>query len=135
MRKLCGAILLLLPALAQAHPGHAAEGGMLAGLLHPLSGADHLLGIALAGTLMRWLRGPIRWMVCSAFLGFLGIAHVMWTAPADDAAYVAGLLATTASLIAAGMAATRLVGIIAAAGRSRTSPAAVSPRSSPSARR
>jgi urease accessory protein len=135
MRKLCCAILLVLPALAQAHPGHATDGGMLAGLLHPFSGADHLLAIALAGILMRWLRGPIRWMVCSVFLGSLGIAHVMWTAPANDAGYVAGLLAATASLIAAGMAATRLVEVIAAAGRSRTSAEAVSPRSSPSARR
>jgi len=34
---------LLLPGVAMAHSGHADAPALLAGLLHPFSGADHLL--------------------------------------------------------------------------------------------
>jgi urease accessory protein len=40
---------MLLPGVAFAHPGHGAGGGFLAGLLHPLTGADHLAAMLLAG--------------------------------------------------------------------------------------
>lgn len=43
MRLLLGSLILaLLSASAWAHPGHD-HGGLLAGLLHPLTGLDHLL--------------------------------------------------------------------------------------------
>jgi urease accessory protein len=38
---------LALPAMA--HPGHAADSGAMAGLLHPLSGLDHLLALLAVG--------------------------------------------------------------------------------------
>lgn len=41
--------LLALPGTALAHPGHGAGGGLVAGLLHPLTGADHLAAMLLAG--------------------------------------------------------------------------------------
>lgn len=46
-----GALLTLtaLPGTALAHPGHGASGGLVAGLLHPLTGADHLAAMLLAG--------------------------------------------------------------------------------------
>mgnify|MGYP000365618072 FL=1 len=31
------------------HPGHTAEGSLLAGFLHPLTGADHLLAMVAVG--------------------------------------------------------------------------------------
>lgn len=41
----------LMPTAAHAHPGHALAGGnaFVAGLLHPLSGADHLAALLLVG--------------------------------------------------------------------------------------
>ncbi|CAJ0779990.1 HupE/UreJ family protein [Ralstonia chuxiongensis] len=46
------------------HPGHTAEGGLLAGVLHPLTGADHLLAMVAVG-------------VWSALLGAGGVALPM----------------------------------------------------------
>jgi urease accessory protein len=42
------ALVLLIPAVAFAHPGHDFGATMLAGLLHPLTGLDHIL--AMIGT-------------------------------------------------------------------------------------
>ena len=43
-----------VPALALAHPGHGGhvEGGFMAGLMHPLTGADHLSALLLFGALL-----------------------------------------------------------------------------------
>jgi len=43
------ALLLISPGLALAHPGHGVESGLLAGLLHPLMGLDHLLAMVGVG--------------------------------------------------------------------------------------
>ncbi len=51
------ALWSVLP-LAMAHPGHG--GGLAAGLLHPLTGVDHLLAMITAGLLLgRHLRRPL----------------------------------------------------------------------------
>jgi urease accessory protein len=47
------AALLLLPALAQAHPGHDTGASLIAGATHPLLGVDHLLALIAAG-LLAW---------------------------------------------------------------------------------
>lgn len=49
-----GALLLALP--AAAHPGHGPESGFMVGLLHPLSGIDHLLALLAVGLWSRQLR-------------------------------------------------------------------------------
>ena len=41
--------LIVLPTLAQAHPGHADFGGLAAGLGHPVGGLDHLLAMVAVG--------------------------------------------------------------------------------------
>ncbi|MET0250850.1 MAG: HupE/UreJ family protein [Novosphingobium sp.] len=46
---LAATVAALLPATAQAHAGHEGAGGIAAGLLHPLSGADHLVAMVLVG--------------------------------------------------------------------------------------
>lgn len=43
------AVLALVPTAAWAHPGHDATAGFLSGLTHPLTGADHLVAMALVG--------------------------------------------------------------------------------------
>ncbi|MFN6977257.1 MAG: HupE/UreJ family protein, partial [Gemmobacter sp.] len=42
-----GALLLSTPALA--HTGHGGTSGLLAGLLHPVLGLDHLLAMVAVG--------------------------------------------------------------------------------------
>ncbi len=54
---------LFVPGVAFAHPGHADAPAVLAGLLHPFSGADHLLlmlGVGVWASMLsrRWL-GPV----------------------------------------------------------------------------
>lgn len=62
--------LILLPALAHAHPGHAGhEGDIDWGLAHPFTGIDHLLA-ALAVGLWAGLRtGASRFLPLAIFLG------------------------------------------------------------------
>lgn len=48
------ALLLALP--AAAHPGHGPDTGVLAGLLHPLTGIDHLLALLAVGLWSRQQR-------------------------------------------------------------------------------
>lgn len=47
------ALSVAVPVTAWAHPGHAAD-GLLAGMLHPLTGADHLLATLGVGLLAGW---------------------------------------------------------------------------------
>jgi urease accessory protein len=114
--------LLSLPTLALAHPGHAHEAGFAAGALHPFTGLDHVSGIVVAGLLLGALPARARWLVGAAFLALSGIAHARWLAPEDAGGpFVAGLVASSAILIAAGVAATRMAWrVTAAAARSRT---------------
>jgi len=111
-RRTLAACLALasLPTLALAHPGHSHDAGFIAGALHPFSGIDHLLGVSIAGLLLGWLPAARRWPVCAAFLGLLGATHVLWMEPgADGSAWLAGLMFVSATLLAAGMAASRMI--------------------------
>lgn len=79
-RKLSAALgasaLLSLPALAFTHPGHGhhhhQEGlGLIEGLLHPITGVDHLLAALLIGAIAYHLGGQRRWELPAAFVGAL----------------------------------------------------------------
>jgi urease accessory protein len=61
---------LLLPALSQAHPGHATA-DLMAGFAHPLQGADHLLALLAVGLLAARVATGARWLVVAAFAGAL----------------------------------------------------------------
>jgi len=58
LARRCGVLLagLALALPAAAHPGHGVESGFLAGLLHPLSGIDHLLALLAVGLWSRQQR-------------------------------------------------------------------------------
>lgn len=73
--------LMGMPALAFAHPGH--DGGLLAGVSHPLGGLDHLLAMVAVGLWAAQQTGKARWALPCTFLaamlvggglGFAGIA-------------------------------------------------------------
>lgn len=64
-----------IPAVALAHPGHHHHetAGLLQGLLHPLTGADHLLAALLIGALAITLTNTHRWQLPAAFVTALSI--------------------------------------------------------------
>jgi hydrogenase/urease accessory protein HupE len=63
---------LLLPALAQAHPGHGA-GGLVDGFSHPLLGWDHLLAMLAVGIWAAQQRGRAVWAIPLAFVGAMSL--------------------------------------------------------------
>ena len=71
------ATLTLLPALALAHTGHAdhGPGGLLQGLLHPITGPDHLAAMLAVGV---WSALAVRpaWLAPAAFVALLAVGAV-----------------------------------------------------------
>jgi urease accessory protein len=63
--------LLVAATPAFAHPGHDSGGGFLAGLIHPLTGVDHLAAMVMIG-LWGGIAFARRWWACpAAFLAFM----------------------------------------------------------------
>lgn len=68
---LCAAALLA-PVAALAHPGHTVEqGGLAYGLMHPLTGLDHLLAMLAVGLWAALAGGRALWALPVAFIGAL----------------------------------------------------------------
>lgn len=66
--------LVLVPSLAQAHPGHGSLTDWSAGVAHPFSGFDHLLAMLAVGLWAAQQRtGRARWSFPAAFLTFMGL--------------------------------------------------------------
>ncbi len=76
LRCVSCAIALLLPGVALAHPGHAS--GFIGGLVHPLTGIDHLLAMAAVGwwaasaPIRRWWAVPLTFATCTLGGALLG---------------------------------------------------------------
>lgn len=70
------------PALAHSEGTAAIAGGLLAGMLHPLLGLDHLVAMVAVGLWGAFLGAPAIWLLpvvfplVMAFGGVLGMAHV-----------------------------------------------------------
>ncbi|MDR6181143.1 hydrogenase/urease accessory protein HupE [Pseudomonas sp. SORGH_AS 211] len=73
---LATAALLLAPALAFAHPGHA-ENGLAAGVLHPLTGLDHLLAMLAVGLWAAQQQGKARLALPCTFVGTMLIGGLL----------------------------------------------------------
>jgi len=65
---IAAAVVLATPTLALAHPGHGGGSGLGEGLLHPLSGLDHVLVIAAVGLLSVRMGGRAMWAIPAAFI-------------------------------------------------------------------
>jgi urease accessory protein len=66
------AVSLLLPIVAQAHPGHLPETtGFVAGLSHPLGGLDHILAMVAVGLWAAQLGGVAIWAVPLVFVSVM----------------------------------------------------------------
>lgn len=97
--------LLLAPALAFAHPGHA-ESGLLSGLSHPLTGIDHLLAMLAVGLWAAQQQSAARWALPLTFLGSMLLGALL--------AYSGMALPFTESAIAGSVMAFSLLVLIAA---------------------
>lgn len=93
-------ILLLLTGTASpafAHPGHSVSGnGLVAGLLHPLLGWDHLLAMLTVGLLSAQLGGRALWAVPGTFVGSMIVGGIVgmlgWEMPALQSGIAASVL-------------------------------------------
>ena len=76
------AALVLAPAIAFAHTGHADLNGLAHGFIHPATGIDHVLAMVAVGMLAAQLGGRALWLVplsfvaVMAFAGALGMAGI-----------------------------------------------------------
>jgi len=59
---------VLAPAAALAHPGHDGAGGLVHGLVHPVTGIDHVLAMIAVGVLAAQYGGRALWLVPMSFL-------------------------------------------------------------------
>jgi urease accessory protein len=71
------AALLVLPMLAQAHPGHDSGAGFMTGALHPLAGMDHLLALIATGLLAWRMAGRERLRIAVAFPALLAVGAII----------------------------------------------------------
>jgi urease accessory protein len=70
-----GGLLMAVPAVACAH-SEAAGSGLLAGLLHPVTGLDHLLAMLAVGIVSVLLGGGHIWRVPAVFVGAMVLGAV-----------------------------------------------------------
>lgn len=92
--------LALLPALAQAHPGHGLSATLGAGMLHPFTGVDHQLAMLAVGMWAAQLAGRLRWLVPASFVALMVVGASL--APAGLAVGVVEQ-GIAASLLVCGM--------------------------------
>lgn len=110
-RGLSIASLVLAPSVAFAHPGHDTS-GMLAGLIHPLLGWDHLLAMVAVGMLAVMGRSKPAWQLPLAFVGFMLIGALLGINSVAIAAVETGImlsLVVLGGLLAFGRAGNLLV--------------------------
>jgi urease accessory protein len=71
--------LLLLPAMAFAHPGHPdnAAMGFVQGFSHPFTGADHILAMLAVGLWAAQLGGRALWRVPAAFVSLMLVGGIV----------------------------------------------------------
>jgi urease accessory protein len=70
--------LLCVPSLAQAHPGHPGQAsGWVNGLLHPLSGFDHLCAMIAVGLWAAQRGGRALWMVPLSFVSVMALGGLL----------------------------------------------------------
>jgi urease accessory protein len=102
------AAALLLPAPALAHVGDGLQHGLMAGFLHPFSGADHLLAMVMVGLWAGLSGGAARLALPGAFLGGMALGGLLGLIGAALPGVEAGILASVIVLGALAALAVRL---------------------------
>lgn len=90
----------MLPSVAHAH-GFVGDGGPAAGLIHPLTGADHLLAMLTVGVLSAQLGGRAIWVVPTGFVTVMIIGGLLG---ATGARLPGAEIGVSASVVALGLA-------------------------------
>lgn len=68
---------LFLPSAALAHPGHFGDNLFMTGLMHPLSGTDHILAMIAVGLWAAGLGGRAVWALPVSFVAAMVLGGVM----------------------------------------------------------
>ena len=121
LRAALVAAATLLPNAAWAHPGHDASVGFVHGLVHPVTGLDHVLAMVAVGLFAAQLGGRALWAVPLSFVSVMALGGVLGMAGVGVPFVEAGI---AISVIALGLAvalqwkapvaaATALVGLFA----------------------
>lgn len=120
-RRVVGALaaaLALAAAPAVAHPGHSHEAGFAAGVIHPLSGFDHLAAMLAVGLWAGFAGGGRRWLWPAAFVAAMagGVAFG-WSSllPSGVELLIAATLLALGSALLARWSPAAAVGAIAVA--------------------
>ena len=98
MKSKLNLMLLTLAASgsAMAHPCHA-EGAM-AGLMHPLTGVDHVLAMVAVGLWAAQLGGRAQWLLPASFVSFLALGGALGASgaalPLAEAGIETGIIAS-----------------------------------------
>lgn len=84
----------LAPAIAMAHPGHGAGQDLAAGVMHPLSGLDHVLMIVAVSAWASSMPGARRLIVAGCLAAFVAIGAMVPAAPLSGASLEAAIALT-----------------------------------------
>lgn len=86
-----GGVLVASP--AWAHPGHEHVATFTQGIMHPLSGADHILAMVMVGLFAVQLGGRALWLLPAAFVGAMAAGSLAGTGgiPASTVEWSIGL--------------------------------------------
>lgn len=95
---LAGAFVATLALPATAHTGHAGDAMFLQGLLHPLTGIDHLLTMVAVGVWASQNGGRALWLLPASFIAMLCGGAVLGMAGIELPAVEAGIAASVAVL-------------------------------------
>ncbi|MET0238261.1 MAG: HupE/UreJ family protein [Sphingobium sp.] len=106
--------LALTATPAFAHPGHQ-ESGLVSGILHPLTGADHLVAMLMVGLWAGLVAGRALWVLPSAFLAAM-LGGFAYGALAQGGAAGAEMLIIASVLVLGSAVALRLRTPLALAG-------------------
>ena len=114
MRRLLPiAVALLAPLPALAHPGGDHVHGFAAGVLHPLTGVDHLVAMIAIGLWAGLLGGRLAWLLPVGFLGGMAVGGGLGMSSVGLPGVEAGILASLVVLGALVGAAGRLPAALA----------------------
>ncbi|RZF63259.1 HupE/UreJ family protein [Sphingomonas populi] len=113
-RSIPAAALVLIATPAFAHPGHGEDAGMLGGLLHPLTGYDHLAAMLLVGVWAAFVFPRALLALPVAFLGGLSLGFALgYMLPG---ASVEAIVLVSSPMLLAGLLAGRRMPLPLAAG-------------------
>lgn len=92
------AILAVSTAPALAHIDLAEHGSFMAGITHPLSGADHMLAMVAVGLWAAQIGGRARWTMPAAFVSVMALGFVLALTSAPLPFVEPGILASVIGL-------------------------------------